>query len=107
MAQLHPETFQGVTFGYNRILDMWQNKFEDLPPKVFGGLELNRLYLQNNNLVRLHAGTLQGLTFGKNGILNMSQNKLQVLHAETFQGLSFANKGILDMSHNELVHASG
>ena len=82
-----------------------QNKLQDLPPKVFDSLELDRLNLQNNNLIQLHAGTFQGLTFGRycsRCILDMSQNQLQVLHAEAFQGLKFGQNGILDMSQNKL-----
>ncbi|CAL1166529.1 unnamed protein product [Cladocopium goreaui] len=95
----------GLKFGQNGILDMSQNKLQDLPPKVFDSLELDRLNLQNNNLIQLHAGTFQGLTFGRycsRCILDMSQNQLQVLHAEAFQGLKFGQNGILDMSQNKL-----
>eukprot|EP00435_Cladocopium_sp_Y103_P000231 s6542_g1.t1 len=101
---LHADAFHGLIFGYRGrgILDMSQNTLQDLPPKVFDGLKVDRLYLQNNALSQLHAETFQNFTFGKNGILDMSQNKLQVLHAETFRGLTFSWGGTLDISQNKL-----
>ena len=82
------ETFQGLTFGENGILDMSQNQLQDLPPKLFDGLKLNRLYLQNNDLSQLHAEIFPGLTFGGyDSILDISQNKLQELPPKLFDGL--------------------
>ena len=105
ILQLHAGTFQGLTFGrycYRCILDMSQNKLQDLPPKVFEGLELNRLYLQQNNLVQLHAETFQNLTFGRESILDMSQNKLQELPPKVFDGLKLGRLEILDLAENKL-----
>ena len=122
---LHADAFHDLKFGRSGILDMSQNKLKTLPPKVFEGLDLDRLHLQHNELLQLHAETFHGVTFGHNRILDMSQNKLQELlpkifdglelnrlylqnnnlvhlHAEAFQGLTFAHKGILDMSQNKL-----
>ena len=99
---VHADAFHGLTFRYEGILDMSQNKLQDLPPKVFDSLELDRLYLQNNNLSQLNAETFQGLTFRSRGILNISHNQLQVVHADAFHGLYLRYEGILDMSQNKL-----
>ena len=113
LIQLHAETFQGHTFRRYRsrcILNISQNRLQALPPKIFDGLELDQLSLQNNNLIQLHAGTFQGLTFRwycSRCILDMSQNQLQELRAGTFQGLTFGENSILDISQNKLqeLHA--
>eukprot|EP00435_Cladocopium_sp_Y103_P012351 s1130_g3.t1 len=141
LTELHADTFHGLTFrNYNilvishnsekGILDMSHNKLQELPPKelppkVFEGLDLHQLYLQNNDLTQLHARSFHGLTFGEKGILNMSHNKLQELppkvfegldlhqlylqnndlsqlNAPSFHGFTFGEKGILNMSHNKL-----
>ena len=111
LAQFHAETFQGLTFCHeyssNCILDMSQNQLQVLPPKVFDGLTLNRLYLHSNDLAQFHAETFQGLTFcdqySSNCILDMSQNQLQELHADAFHGLTFGDNGILNISQNKLL----
>ena len=113
LIQLHAEPFQGHTFRRpcsRCILNISQNRLQALPPKIFDGLELDQLSLQNNNLIQLHAGTFQGLTFRwycSRCILDMSQNQLQELRAGTFQGLTFGENSILDISQNKLqeLHA--
>ena len=126
LQELHADAFQNLTFGENSILDISHNKLQELPPEVFGGLELQQLSLQDNDLSQLHPETFYGLSFaGWYVILDISHNKLQELppkvfdslqldwlnlqnnnliqlHAETFQGLTFSWNGILDISHNKL-----
>ena len=83
---------------------------QDLPPKLFDGLKLNQLSLQNNVLSRLHAETFHGLTFVY-GTLDMSQNKLDISHnklqdlpPKVFNGTGRLK--ILDLAENELVTLS-
>ena len=56
LTTLPPGVFHGLTFqhygDYGGTLDMSRNKLQVLPPKVFEGLELERLYLQDNNLIQ-------------------------------------------------------
>eukprot|EP00438_Fugacium_kawagutii_P027129 Skav225192 [mRNA] locus=scaffold3065:104098:108644:+ [translate_table: standard] len=135
LTQLHPESFRGLSF-YNSFtmgtLDLSRNKLQELPPKVFDGLFLEQLLLQNNDLTLLRPESFQGIIFESSewvkSILDLSGNKLQELppkvfdgwclnqlrlqnndltqlHPESFRGLSFRNKyaqSILDLSGNKL-----
>ena len=132
LTQLHAESFRGLKFdryGANIILDISLNKLQTLPPRVFEGLKVKQLQLQNNHLTQLHAESFRGLKFdryGANIILDISLNKLQTLpprvfeglkvkqlqlqnnhltqlHAESFTGITFESwYSILDISHNKL-----
>ena len=92
---------------YNGILDISQNRLQDLPPKLFDGFKLNQLHLQNNALSQLHAETFHGLTFNygwSNCTLDISQNKLQDLPPKVFNGTGHLE--ILDLADNELSTVS-
>ena len=100
LQELHADAFHGLTFDHYGTLDMSRNKLQVLPPKIFEGLELERLYLQDNNLIQLHAETFQGLTlYSYNGILDISKNRLQTLPPKIFDG---TNLEILDLAENKL-----
>ena len=108
---LHADAFQNLTFGQNGILDMSQNKLQVLPSKIFEGLELERLYLQDNNLIQLHAEAFQGHTFERycsRCILNISQNRLQALPPKIFDGLQLNQLSLqsndLSQLHPETFH---
>ena len=95
----------GVFRGHYGILNMSQNKLQELHADAFQNLKFGQngiLDMSQNKLQELHADAFHGLKFGRNGILDMSQNQLQALHADTFRGLSFHYKGILNISHNKL-----
>ena len=110
LTMLPPGVFHGLKFGDNSILDMSQNKLQELHADAFHGLKFGDygiLDMSQNKLQELHADAFHGLTFGYSGILDMSQNKLQELHANAFHGLTFGYRGILNISHNQLqvLHA--
>ena len=90
---------------------MSQNKLQVLPSKIFEGLELERLYLQDNNLIQLHAEAFQGHTFERycsRCILNISQNRLQALPPKIFDGLQLNQLSLqsndLSQLHPETFH---
>jgi len=82
------------------VLDLSHNKLQVLLPKVFDSLDLDRVYLQHNDLSQLHTETFRGLTLSKNGILDMSRYKLQDLPPKVFDGMRGLK--ILDLAENEL-----
>ena len=116
LTTLPPGVFHGLTFRnhgdyYGGTLDMSRNKLQVLPPKIFEGLELERLYLQDNNLIQLHAETFQGHTFDRycsRCILNISQNRLQALPPKIFDGLELNQLSLqsndLSQLHPETFH---
>mmetsp|Transcript_36137 Transcript_36137/g.78022 ORF Transcript_36137/g.78022 Transcript_36137/m.78022 type:complete len:225 (+) Transcript_36137:248-922(+) len=99
------KSFHGLSFYYwyrgrTYVLDLSHNKLQVLLPKVFDSLDLDRVYLQHNDLSQLHTETFRGLTLSKNGILDMSRYKLQDLPPKVFDGMRGLK--ILDLAENEL-----
>eukprot|EP00435_Cladocopium_sp_Y103_P014700 s527_g3.t1 len=104
LTQLHAESFRGLKMHDflrdARILDLSRNKLQTLPPRVFEGLKVEQLYLQDNDLNTLPARVFEGLLVIH---LHMQSNYLTQLHAESFRGLKMQwNFGILDLSRNKL-----
>ena len=103
LAQLHPETFQGLNFQWrcsNCILDISQNKLQDLPPKVFDGLSsLGSLNLSHNELVSLPDDVFDGLMSLRS--LRLEGNRLRSLGGRPFYWLEFLEE--LNLEQNQLT----
>ena len=91
-----------------RELHLEGNCLTTLPPGVFHGLRFDDdngiLDMSQNKLQELHADTFHGLKFSRNGILDISHNKLQDLPPKVFNGTGRLK--ILDLADNELVTLS-
>ena len=113
LTQLHPESFQGLKFFqgsyqparpraryYYGTLDLSGNKLQELPPRVFEGLNLSELHLQNNSLTQLHPESFRGLAISSKKMLDLSGQKLRDLPPRAFDGLKVEN---LHLQNNDLV----
>eukprot|EP00435_Cladocopium_sp_Y103_P000125 s5763_g1.t1 len=146
LTQLHAESFRGLKLEGLRLFDkMWvrvpssiqeglkyddwgildisQNKLQTLPPRVFAGLRVWQLYLQDNDLTTLPARVFEGLAVKSvkyekyvqfdggysrvqiqtvRGILDMSRNKLQTLPPKVFKSFDLEQLYLRDNDLNTL-----
>ena len=103
LAQLHAETFQGLNFHWscsNCILDMSQNKLQDLPRYIFYGLwDLRSLDLADNELVTLSEDAFHGLSSLRS--LRLEGNQLRSLGDRPFYWLGSLEE--LNLEQNQLT----
>ena len=97
---LHAAAFHGLKFeGNDGILDMSQNKLQDLPPKVFDGSSLGSLNLSHNELVTLAWDAFSGLSDLRS--LRLEGNRLRSLGGRPFYWLIRLEE--LNLEQNQLT----
>lgn len=100
LTQLYNKTFVGCS--NLRTLDFTSNQIASIAPRTFDTLDLNYLYLANNQLTELDWLTFDGAMIAN---LDLSSNKISQIGPGTFSGLNMTqnlnlNNNLLTELHN-------